>query len=136
MTTHPGDLWMGRWEDGLLYFNSDMLFCLPNASPQQNPATDYLDFRIELPDSEGFFFNPDTGEIKAVSDELKDPVAFFGNVLLDKDFDPLQREPGAAGLHKLGDKAGVPFLKRAVEIETCGGQIQWLKEAIAYLENL
>ena len=134
MTTHPGSLSIDHWEDGRLYFNSDML-CLPTADSRRDPDSGYWDFRIELPESETFVFNPDTGEIKAVADELKDPVTFFGDILLDSDRDPLQREIGAVGLRRLGDKNGVPFLKRAVKNETDKDQIEWLKKTIEYLEN-
>ena len=134
MTTYPGYLRMAHWENGGLYFTSDML-CLPIAGSWGNPDVDYFNFTIELPESKMFVFNPDTGMIKAVSKELADPVNFFGNLLLDPDHDLRQREIGTAGLLKLGGKGGVPFLKRALKIETDKEQILWLKDAIEYLES-
>lgn len=105
---YPGSVRLVGWKGGLLYLESDMLLTHRTGEYDRVPTP------LVLFSDEGFTLNPVTGEIKALSMNLEDPVRYYGVHLTTT---PYHLSPGLEleALKILDDPRAVAYLQEALK---------------------
>lgn len=105
---YPGSVRLVGWKGDLLYIKSDMLLTHRTAEYDRVPAA------LILFSDEEFTVNATTGEIKALSNNLEDPVRYYG-VHLTTTPDHLSPGLELEALETLGDPRAVAYLLEALK---------------------
>lgn len=99
--SYPGDVSIGKWQDGRLLISSDMLLTRRSKDGRAS---------VEFMEAQTFSWNPADGKIEAVSEAARDPETYFTKQLSSPFLDA--RDSAVNWVRLLKAKQALPVLKK------------------------